>query len=557
MRISHENGVFIYTRTGGTPTTLPSNAAGLFARDADAQLYGIDESGVVWQLTGSGMSDASSQYEVPAVLKLDDTSAPTAPTAACLIWSESADCYIEADNVVFGDAINHTITGAVSDCGILSGSTHTLNIGTNSVIVGGSSNSIAGSNWCFIGGGTGHDISGTCTHSVVGGGQNNDMTTACNWCVIGGGSTSSITDSTYATIGGGDTNQIDDTCDWSTIGGGRQNFIGVGGTSSLGATIAGGYISKLGALGTCSYSTIGGGREHQLDYATFATIAGGNTNDIIGLIANTADYSTVSGGRTNIINASIYSTIGGGFTNAIGTSCDYGFIGGGQSHDIIASSNATIGGGTTNQIDTSNSSVICGGSTNTIDTCTASGILGGFGNNITSADYSFAAGLDCNIASGADYAVATGNDANCVLHGQVAHSAGQFAAVGDAQTHTFLTRRTTTDATPVQMLLDGSSTAVTMPDNTLWMVEASVAALRDDGSQGAGYLISGCFRKDGAANPAVVGTINHHTTEEDVAGWDAVMSVSGANVRIVVTGEAAKNINWVATWRVTQVGVAS
>jgi hypothetical protein len=89
------------------------------------------------------------------------------------------------------------------------------------------------------------------------------------------------------------------------------------------------------------------------------------------------------------------------------------------------------------------------------------------------------------------------------------------------------------------------------------MVEASVAALRDDGSQGAGYLISGCFRKDGAANPAVVGTINHHTTEEDVAGWDAVMSVSGANVRIVVTGEAAKNINWVATWRVTQVGVAS
>lgn len=55
LRISHENGVFIYTRSGGTPTTLPTNAAGFFALGANAQMYTIEENGTVWPLSGEGV----------------------------------------------------------------------------------------------------------------------------------------------------------------------------------------------------------------------------------------------------------------------------------------------------------------------------------------------------------------------------------------------------------------------------------------------------------------------------------------------------------------------
>jgi len=85
VRISHEAALFIYNSpSNDTPTTLPTNAAGLFSKDADAQLYGIDESGVVWQLTGYGALESDGMYHVPVT---NDAGRPAAGTAGRLFFN--------------------------------------------------------------------------------------------------------------------------------------------------------------------------------------------------------------------------------------------------------------------------------------------------------------------------------------------------------------------------------------------------------------------------------------------------------------------------------------
>jgi len=96
VRISHEAALFVYTAPGdSTPTTLPSNAAGIFARDAaNAQMFGIEEDGTVWQLTGTGLSDADGTYHLPV---LTDGTRPAAGTAGRMFFN-STDGQLNIDN---------------------------------------------------------------------------------------------------------------------------------------------------------------------------------------------------------------------------------------------------------------------------------------------------------------------------------------------------------------------------------------------------------------------------------------------------------------------------
>ena len=224
-------------------------------------------------------------------------------------------------------------------------------------------------------------------------------------------------------------------------------------------------------------------------------------------IISASNYSTVAGGRSNSISASVYATIGGGYDN-----------------DITGSVNATI--------------------------------LGGGSNNISgSAGYSIAGGRENNIT--AAYAVATGYQGEAINMGQRSHAVGYFAADGDAQHTDLVMRRQTTDATPRASLIDGASTSVVMPDNTAWTIHALTVAQLSDGSEAAAYEHKALINKDGAANPAVVGSVTKTVIAESTAAWDCSLSVSGANPRMVYTGENAHTINWVTTWRIAQVSVAS
>ncbi len=84
LRISHENGVFIYVRSGGTPTVLPTNAAGFFARESNAQMFAMEEDGTVWQITGVGLSDADGCFHLPV---LADAGRPAAGTAGRIFFN--------------------------------------------------------------------------------------------------------------------------------------------------------------------------------------------------------------------------------------------------------------------------------------------------------------------------------------------------------------------------------------------------------------------------------------------------------------------------------------
>lgn len=88
--------------------------------------------------------------------------------------------------------------------------------------------------------------------------------------------------------------------------------------------------------------------------------------------------------------------------------------------------------------------------------------------------------------------------------------------------------------------------AVAMSADVTTHLDVRVAARSSDGTQGAGYVLSATFR-NAAGIVSQIGTTTVVSAHEDVAAWDAVLDISGTDVRVRVTGEAAKTITWRAT----------
>lgn len=142
-----------------------------------------------------------------------------------------------------------------------------------------------------------------------------------------------------------------------------------------------------------------------------------------------------------------------------------------------------------------------------------------------------------------------GLNAKATLYGQFAAASGRFSADGDAQASRLIARRSTTDATPSLLFLDGSSSRLVIPNNTTWVFVAYIAARRTDGggSESAGYRLEGCIAND-AGTTALTGSVATTIYGEDSTTWDVSASADDANdaLSILVTGEAAKTIHWVA-----------
>lgn len=160
------------------------------------------------------------------------------------------------------------------------------------------------------------------------------------------------------------------------------------------------------------------------------------------------------------------------------------------------------------------------------------------------------------LASSGAYSLSTGFEAVASLYGQNARANGKITTAGDAQKSFLIWRCQTTDATPEEMFLDGASVRSAIASNRLWTFKIFVSALRDDASEGAGYEFTGCIRNDAGA-VALVGTVLAGFVGEDDATWDAAVTADNTNDALVitVTGANAKNINWVASGWLTEVGV--
>jgi len=109
----------------------------------------------------------------------------------------------------------------------------------------------------------------------------------------------------------------------------------------------------------------------------------------------------------------------------------------------------------------------------------------------------------------------------------------------------------TTDATVTELFVNGDgSTQLDLPDDTTWLFRVSVVGRRTDANdESAGYTFEGVIdRNVGVATTAIAGAVTKTTLAEDNGPWEADVDadISGGALRIRVTGEAAKNVSWVA-----------
>ena len=139
----------------------------------------------------------------------------------------------------------------------------------------------------------------------------------------------------------------------------------------------------------------------------------------------------------------------------------------------------------------------------------------------------------------------------------LAHNNGNFATYGDAITREYILRNSTSNATQTELFSNGTSTKITLAnDSTCKFVIHIVARRTDADNESAAYVINGCIDRNGsAATTALVGTPTVTVMGEDIASWDVTVAADTINggPRILVTGEAGKTIRWVAFVRTVEV----
>jgi Head domain of trimeric autotransporter adhesin len=134
-----------------------------------------------------------------------------------------------------------------------------------------------------------------------------------------------------------------------------------------------------------------------------------------------------------------------------------------------------------------------------------------------------------------------------------------FATQGDAQQGTYILKNITTNATPTALFLDGTAATVRLvvPVNSVWTFFVQVTGRRTDATGGsASYKFEGNIRKDATnGTTTFTGTPAKTILGETNAAWDAnvTANTTDGDLRITVTGEAAKTIRWVATVMTTEV----
>lgn len=262
-------------------------------------------------------------------------------------------------------------------------------------------------------------------------------------------------------------------------------------------------------------------------------------------------YSVICGGETNQLDGN-YGAIGGGGSNKITpASSYYGVIGGGSANRITSAVYGSILGGNINRI-YGDGAVAGGGVYNKV--WSPYGInLGGYGNRVSGSHSSILAGSH-NWTGGA-YSSVIGKQAISSLRGEFSQSSGQISSIGDAQKSELVARVQTTDNTPTLLTLAGD--LIVLPDNTTWAFSILVVARRTDtDNEGAGYQFYGVIdRNAGAASTALIGSVSKTVIAEDTAAWDINVTANSTagSLDIIVTGEIAKTINWVAVVKIAQV----
>jgi hypothetical protein len=297
----------------------------------------------------------------------------------------------------------------------------------------------------------------------------------------------------------------------------------------VGATGATGVVGSNGSTGATGAGITTGSVDNAVLRANGTGGATLQNSDILIDDATTSTQNNVAitnqhSGQTN---SSIVISPKGGGAFILGSKPDGNILGGNArgnnavdlqtsrsaATQVASGSASVIGGGLNNQSD-SNVSVICGGQSNRAS-ATRSAVLGG-GNALAD------------------------------RYGMRAYSAGQFEAQGDAQDARFVLRCITTNATPVEMTLDGATTYLGIPSGKMMAMTINIAGISALGPV-AHYIRQYAVRNilgfsTQVYAPVTIGSDNPSGTSIALSAND-----SDDTMRILVTGTSGVTWRWVAT----------
>jgi hypothetical protein len=128
-----------------------------------------------------------------------------------------------------------------------------------------------------------------------------------------------------------------------------------------------------------------------------------------------------------------------------------------------------------------------------------------------------------------------------------AHSAGQFAAIGDAQRARFVLRNKTTTNSAVELFLDGSAIRLTIPSGKIFAFTINISGVKSDGSAVAHYLRQYCLKNVAGTTSQVYAPITIGT--DNAAGTIIALSANDTNdaLKVEVTGITSEIWRWVAS----------
>ncbi len=314
-------------------------------------------------------------------------------------------------------------------------------------------------------------------------------------------------------IAGGEFNNIASYCPslccqsgHSSIGGGYLN-------SNLGcqAVIAGGWGNNINIAYDPSPTPVD-------NPMCWSVIGGGLFNAI------TRCYGTIAGGGCNYIYGNA-ATIAGGFCNIV--CCGTGFIGGGR-NSTMSGRYATLGGGRNHTISGYGAAVL-GGCLHTASSSWTS--IGGGVNNTASADFATISGGFRGVAD---------------KYAQRSHASGRFAVNGDSQQVDLVGRTKTTNNTPTNIWLDGTSVRLTVASGKALFAVVNVAGIKSDGSAAAHYIRKVAIKNVGGTT-SLIGTVSTIGTDvEDNVNYDVTITADDTtdSLDIKVTGETAETLRW-------------
>lgn len=537
----------------GADKQVQYNASGAFGAEAGFEYDYTSNTLAVPNATFTGLALTAASSTGGAGLRVPHGAAPTAPTNGD-VWTTTAGMYARINGATVGP---FGAGGGMSNPLTTTGDIIYSSSGTTAARLGiGSANQIL------------TVVGGVPTWQNAASGFTNPMTTAGD--IITGGS-GGAAQRLAAGTNGYVLTMVSGSPAWAAAagGGGLTNFTEGVSTATPNATIpvvsltatnaAAGVDVALVPKGVGGIlaqvpnnATSGGGKrgnnsvDLQSSRAAVAQVASGHLAVIAGGSNNTAsgNFGVVAGGTNN--TASNYAaTVCGGDSNTANN--QYAVVCGGQSNTASGQHSAvTNGSGNTAA---GQHSFIGGGNSNSVtgSPATNAAIVGGTGNTATGSG-SFIGGSAAAIDRGLTYSVV--------------HSAGRFAADGDAQSVRFVHRRATTDATPTALSSNGSAPAATtvlvMPNASAYTFVARVVARANASGDCATFEVKGAIKRGAnAAATAIVGTVTATSLGADAgaSAWaaTAVADTTLGALTIQVTGAAATTIKWVASIWTTEV----